>query len=165
MKKFSFLPLYSNVFSTSEYNRHRSIHHAISLIFIGLDGGVNFRINRSGDGAVAADMGGKQQVINFSRRGMAASVPACTGLAAAIGDDFARAVTVNHYRTSSPGAGNLVEIAPDPNDRRVGLARLFQRFFVLPQTFVGNHFYSLLPRENCLEILRESLFMIIVLPF
>ena len=28
---FSFLPLYSNVCSTSEYNRHRSFHHAISF--------------------------------------------------------------------------------------------------------------------------------------
>jgi hypothetical protein len=32
-KKFSFLPLYSNISSTSEYNRHRSFHHAISFIF------------------------------------------------------------------------------------------------------------------------------------
>jgi hypothetical protein len=32
-KKFSFLPLYSNASRTSEYHRHRSIHHAISFVF------------------------------------------------------------------------------------------------------------------------------------
>jgi len=31
-KNSASVPLYSNVFSTSEYHRHRSIHHAISFL-------------------------------------------------------------------------------------------------------------------------------------